>query len=204
MATSFFSIFLVYLSIDIHNFKQVKQSLNTSLKNLRTNYLDSLVMHSPLSSYSKTLSVWRTFESFHDQGTVKSLGISNIYDLQFLKQLWNEARVKPAIVQNRFYADTEYDQGIRAFCQSVGIHYQSFWTLTANPHVLGNRQFRNMAARYHATQPQLFYRFVMALGICPLSGTTDDLHMEQDMEVTGIPMTSEDVEEVKKMMSIAN
>jgi len=161
-------------------------------------------MHSPLSSFSKTLTVWRTFESFHDQGTVKALGISNIYDLPSLKQLWNEARVKPSIVQNRFYSDTDYDQGIRSFCASVGIHYQSFWTLTANPHVTGNRQFRNIAARYHVTQAQLFYRFVMSLGVCPLSGTTDDSHMEQDMEVPNIPLSPEDVDEIKTLMAISN
>lgn len=161
-------------------------------------------MHSPLSSLSKTLTVWRVFESLHDQGTVKALGISNVYDLPFLKQLWNEARVKPSIVQNRFYAETDYDQGIRSFCASVGIQYQSFWTLTANPHIIGNRQFRNIAARYHVTQAQLFYRFVMSLGVCPLSGTTDDQHMEQDQEVPTIPLTSDDVDQIKDLMSIAN
>ena len=41
---------------------QVQTSLEVSLKNLQTTYLDSLVLHSPLSSLEKTMQVWRKFE----------------------------------------------------------------------------------------------------------------------------------------------
>jgi diketogulonate reductase-like aldo/keto reductase len=40
---------------------QVQASLETSLKNLRTSYLDSLVLHSPLNNLEKTMKVWQKF-----------------------------------------------------------------------------------------------------------------------------------------------
>ncbi len=82
---------------------------------------------------------------------MKQLGISNCYDLSVLKQLHHFASVKPAVVQNRFYADTDYDVGICAFCREQGISYQSFWTLTANPHVLEHEQTRRLAGKYQVT-----------------------------------------------------
>lgn len=110
--------------------EQVKKSLETSLTNLRTSYLDSLVLHSPLDTLEDTMVVWRTMESFVDSGKVRRLGISNCYDRNFFVSLYDMSRVKPSVLQNRFYADSNFDTELRAFCKSKGVWYQSFWTLT--------------------------------------------------------------------------
>jgi diketogulonate reductase-like aldo/keto reductase len=115
---------------------QVRQSFAASCKNLHTDYLDSLVLHSPMKLYEETLLVWRTMEELFDMGAVLQLGISNTYDLSTLERLYNDAKVKPTVLQNRFYADSGYDIEIRKFCTENGIRYQSFWTLTANPQIL--------------------------------------------------------------------
>lgn len=82
------------------------QSFATSQKNLGTSYVDSLVMHSPMRTHADTMKVWRTFEALHQQGLVRQLGISNIYSLAAFKRIFEEATVKPAVVQNRFYEQT--------------------------------------------------------------------------------------------------
>lgn len=46
---------------------QVSASFQTSLRNLKTDYLDSLVLHSPLKTVEETLTVWRAFEDIHRQ-----------------------------------------------------------------------------------------------------------------------------------------
>ena len=51
---------------------QVQQSLATSLRNLQTTYIDSLVLHSPLDSHKNTMVVWREFEAFVRQVTQTS------------------------------------------------------------------------------------------------------------------------------------
>src|SRR5260370_10207659 len=116
--------------------EQVVQSFAPSLRNLQTGYLDCLVLHSPLARPAQTLEVWRAMESLVPGGGVRQLGISNCYDLEQLKALHDSARIKPSVVQNRLYAETRYDRESRAFCRDRRIIYQSFWTLTANPHVL--------------------------------------------------------------------
>lgn len=115
---------------------QVMQSFRVSLSNLKTSYLDSLVLHSPLEEHKETMEVWRAFEHIHSSGGARFLGISNCYDLPVLEALYSEATVKPSFLQNRFYRESGYDRPIRKFCSANGITYQSFWTLTANPHAL--------------------------------------------------------------------
>jgi diketogulonate reductase-like aldo/keto reductase len=92
---------------------QVAQSIATSLKNLQTDYLDCVLLHSPMPTMALTLSVWSTLESFVDSGQIRQLGISNCYRLEDLEGLYRAARIKPAVLQNRFYADTHYDREIR-------------------------------------------------------------------------------------------
>jgi len=163
--------------------EQVQQSLSVSLKNLNTEYLDALVLHSPLRRFEDTLIVWRQFEKFVDEGKVKVIGISNCYDLRTLQALYEEARHKPKVLQNRFYAESAFDTGIRQFCKEKGILYQSFWTLTANRHALATPDVKAIAATKQLTPQTLMYAFMMTLGHTPLSGTTNKEHMAEDVAI---------------------
>ena len=127
---------------------QVRTSLEVSLKNLQTNYLDSLVLHSPMSNLEETVQVWRVFEEFIDSGKVKHLGISNWYNFNFFKTLYETVKVKPTFIQNRFYSDSGFDVQIRKFCKENKVFYQSFWTLTANPHILNSQSLKKLASKY--------------------------------------------------------
>lgn len=115
---------------------QVLESFDVSLQNLRTSYIDSLVLHGPLPKFADTMTVWRAMEGIQESGRARQIGISNCYELPTLRRLYEEARVKPTVLQNRFYRDSGYDVQVREFCAQHGIRYQSFWTLTANPHIL--------------------------------------------------------------------
>jgi diketogulonate reductase-like aldo/keto reductase len=144
---------------------QVTQSFQVSLANLQTTYLDCLVLHSPMTSTQLTLEVWQAMEKLFKSGGVKQLGISNCYDLDTLEVLYQSAEFKPAIIQNRFYAYTGYDRAIRTFCKENGIVYQSFWTLTANPHVLADYSLQSMATEYGCSAAQVFFRYLTQIGL---------------------------------------
>ena len=163
---------------------QVQHSLQVSLDNLQTEYLDSLVLHSPLPTFEETMRVWRQFETFMDQGTVRRLGISNCYELDYFTRLYDAARIKPSVLQNRFYADSNFDTDLRKFCQAKQIWYQSFWTLTASRRALGRPSVQAWAESKNLTPQTLMYAFLMSLGYPkPLSGTTSEEHMAQDVKV---------------------
>jgi diketogulonate reductase-like aldo/keto reductase len=149
----------------------------------------------------KTIQVWKVFEEYYNKGILKRIGISNIYDLDELKQLYEKATVKPSYVQNRFYATSQYDKGIRAFCKEHGIQYQSFWTLTANPHAVNSEYVKKIARERSLTTEQVFYRYVMDLGIVPLCGTTNSEHMSEDLQVPDIDsLIQEEIDSITKIL----
>lgn len=169
--------------------EQVAQSVGRSLVNLQTDYLDSLVLHSPLPEFSQTLEAWRAMESCCDSHRVHQLGISNCYDLKTLRHLHEHARVVPKVVQNRFYADSGYDREIRAFCRDNGIVYQSFWTLTANPHLLASRPVKAAAARTARTPQQVLFRYLSHEDVVPLTGTRSLVHMQEDLAIRNFQLS---------------
>jgi diketogulonate reductase-like aldo/keto reductase len=169
--------------------EQVAQSFATSLRNLQTDYLDSFLLHSPLSSADQTTTVWQAMESLVDIGRVRQLGISNCYSLNQLKTLYDGARVKPAVVQNRFYAESAYDREIRAFCRKQRIAYQSFWTLTANARVLAHDTITRLASTYGRTPAQILFRYLTQIDVVPLTGTRSEQHMRQDLEIFEFKLT---------------
>jgi diketogulonate reductase-like aldo/keto reductase len=182
--------------------EQVRQSVARSLLNLQTEYLDSLVLHSPMQKFEDTLRVWRVFESFHASNVVRNLGISNCYDLPTLQKLYQQASVKPSFLQNRFRRETNYDTALRSFLSENAMTYQSFWTLTANPHVLKSAQISSPAYKLHKTPAAVYFAALSRLGIVVLSGTTNEQHMRDDleaMESVKEQLTEEDVEGIRKL-----
>jgi diketogulonate reductase-like aldo/keto reductase len=163
--------------------EQIAQSFAASLQNLQTDYLDCLILHSPMPTAERTMAAWQAFEALVDAGGVRQIGISNCYDLAELEHLWDQSRIKPAVVQNRFYAETGYDREIRAFCAKKQIVYQSFWTLTANPHVLAHPTLGALAAARQRTAPQILFRYLTQWGVAPLTGTRSETHMREDLSI---------------------
>ncbi len=180
--------------------KQVEQSFAASLKNLRTDRLDSWVLHSPLRTFDQTMTAWRAMERLQQAGGTRWLGISNCYDLAFLKELHQAARVKPAVVQNRFYEDTGYDAALRRWCKEGGLRYQSFWTLTGNPQILRHPALQAVAAGLGKTPAQIWFRFLVEQDVVPLTGTCSDRHMTEDLEALTFELPRESVAALARLL----
>ena len=67
----------------------MQQSFIASLRNLGVEYVDGLVLHSPLGSFEETLEAWRALEAVHPDGA-RRLGISNCYDPAFFARLFDD------------------------------------------------------------------------------------------------------------------
>lgn len=172
----------------------------TSLKNLRTKYIDSLVLHGPLKNHDENMILWRQFEKFVEQKKVRILGISNFYELKVIERLYNDATIKPKVIQNRFYEDTNYDKDIRRFCKEKGIIYQSFWTLSANPHILENPNVRKAAERRGVPTTSLFFAYLRQTGIVVLTGTKNVQHMKDDLASLELTLTEEEINVFKVLV----
>jgi diketogulonate reductase-like aldo/keto reductase len=179
---------------------QVFQSFKASLKNLNTPYLDGLILHSPLADLQDLMTVWQAMEQLFQNQGVRQLGISNCYNLDTLQYLYQNANVKPAVLQNRFYAATHFDRALRDFCQQNRIIYQSFWTLTANPEVLNDPVVKNLGQKYRCNSAQVFFRFLTQSGIIPLTGTTSEQHMREDLAIFDFALTADECKSIDDLL----
>lgn len=181
--------------------EQVRQSFASSLIHLATDHLDSYLLHGPASADGWTdtdREVWEAMEDLHEEGRTRLIGVSNV-SLAHLEALYEEASVPPAFVQNRCFARTGWDREVRALCREEGIAYQGFSLLTANRTELASPAVRAIAERAGATIPQVVFRFAMAVGIIPLTGTSSRAHMDEDLEAARIELTAEEVSTLENL-----
>jgi diketogulonate reductase-like aldo/keto reductase len=165
--------------------EQVAQSFASSLAHLGLEALDSLILHGPSQRDGLAAAdreAWRAIEALAQAGRVALIGISNVTVRQ-LRELVALARVPPAFVQNRCYAERGWDRAVRAVCAEHGIVYQAFSLLTANRDVAAHRDVRAIAARHGKTPAQIIFRFARQAGMLPLTGTSSPVHMREDLAI---------------------
>lgn len=166
---------------------QIKTSVASSLRNLRhqnestdSSYIDALVLHSPLPTIEENLQAWKLLESYVPQ-EIRTLGISNV-TLPILQAIYDNSNIKPSMVSNRFYADTQYDVPLRAYCRQHRIAYQSFWTLTCNPALLRSEPVDSLMKAAIVDRAVALYALVSSLDVEVLNGTTSKEHMRDDLD----------------------
>ena len=178
---------------------QVRQSFDSSLTHLCTDYLDSYVLHGPHQRRGlgeADWEVWAAMEGLYQSRKTKMIGISNVTAGQ-LALLCEQANVKPMVVQNRCFAALGWDKEVREICQAHGIIYQGFSLLTANRRVLADPEIRTIAQRLGATTAQVIFRFAMQIGMLPLTGTTSQQHMKEDLQAEQLALSSEEIQRIE-------
>ncbi len=180
---------------------QVAQSMASSLEHLGTDHVDSYVLHGPASGYGWTrddADAWAAMMRERDAGRTRLLGVSNV-SLRHLQQMAASGGEMPGFVQNRCFASRGWDRDVRAFCAERKIVYQGFSLLTANPEVLQHRLVARLAARAGATAAQVVFRFALAVGMLPLTGTSDPVHMRQDLASGDVELAAEEVRAIESL-----
>jgi diketogulonate reductase-like aldo/keto reductase len=181
---------------------QVAQSIKSSLEHLGTDHVDSFVLHGPASSHGWTdddALTWVAMTRERDAGRTRLLGVSNV-SRRHLVQMAATGAETPAFVQNRCFARLGWDRDVRAFCAERGIVYQGFSLLTANLEVLRDPLIARIAARTKATPPQVVFRFALAVGMLPLTGSSEPLHMQQDLLSRDLPLSTDEARAIESLV----
>jgi diketogulonate reductase-like aldo/keto reductase len=179
---------------------QVQQSFESSLGHLRTSYVDSLVLHGPSSAYGleeEDWQAWRAMEAVQRSGRARLIGVSNV-TLEQLRRLHHDSEVRPAFVQNRCYARTGWDREVRAFCRAHDIAYQGFSLLTANAREIQQPAVAAIARRAGRTLPQVVFRFALQVGMIPLTGTSSEVHMREDLAAFDFELDDDEVRTIER------
>jgi diketogulonate reductase-like aldo/keto reductase len=180
---------------------QVAQSMASSLEHLGTDWVDSFVLHGPSSGYGwadTDTEVWNAMKKERDDGRTRLLGVSNV-SIEHLEQMEALGVELPSFVQNRCYARLGWDRDIRLFCRERKIVYQGFSLLTANVEVLRHPLVLDVARRAGGNPAQVVFAFARAIGMLPLTGTSDTEHMKQDLASGVLGLSSDVVRQIESL-----
>ncbi|MBM10214.1 MAG: xylose reductase [Magnetovibrio sp.] len=181
--------------------RQVEQSFMSSLGHLKTDFIDSYVLHGPTTRTelkSDDWAAWSAMEKLHSSGRARLLGVSNM-TLKQISTLCNEAYIRPHFVQNRCYATQGWDQQIRQFCTANRMVYQGFSLLTANRNVWKHDEIAQIAKRYRKSKGQIIFRFAIDIGMVALIGTTNITHMREDLDVLDFRLKPNELKTIMRL-----
>ena len=70
-----------------------------------------------------------------------------------------------------------------------------------NPQILGHPLIKQLAEDRRGTPAQVFFRFLLDIGLTPLTGTTDERHMKEDLQVLHWPsLDPQSISQLKKLV----
>ena len=181
---------------------QVYQSFESSLKHLKTDYVDSYILHGPFTNNELTDEDWETWvamEKLYDKGVVKHIGVSN-FSVTQLSTLCKFSRIKPQFVQNRCFARYGWDREVRTIAKQNGVVYQGFSLLTANVEEMKNSLIAYLIEKYARPLPEIIFNFAHRVGMIPLTGTTNKKHMEEDLRFLQIELTDDEIFQLENIV----
>lgn len=85
---------------DNAGFDKTKRLILRQLEDLKTDYIDLYMLHSPIQDPRLQRASWRAMEEMYDRGVLKAIGVSN-FDSRELEELIHNSRIKPMVVQNK-------------------------------------------------------------------------------------------------------
>jgi diketogulonate reductase-like aldo/keto reductase len=165
-----------YYNTDIALPQQVWQSLQISLNNFHTAYLDAYIVHCKTAYGAKIndqdLTIWQEMEHVYRSGRVNYIGHSNL-DLDDLKTILANSTIKPTFLQNCFNYKNRSEYIILEFCLENAIVYQA-WGLLRNDELLKHQMISSIANDHNVTNAQVLIKFAQAIGIQPLTGGSSE------------------------------
>ncbi len=175
--------------------RQAAESIRESLRRLRTDYIDLLLIHQPFSDYYGT---WRAMEDAYRKGLVRAIGVSNFYPDRFI-DLCGFSEIKPMVNQVETHV---YNQQVEA--QKIMAKYgcaTMAWAPLAEGRngLFTDPVLQKVAAKYGKTAAQVALRWLTQRQVIVIPKTTHRERMEQNFNIFDFTLTDEDMEQIAKL-----
>lgn len=163
--------------------------LEDSLRRLRLDYVDLLLIHWPLPKLGKFSSTFRTFKKLQDAGKVRSIGVSN-FTGGHLETLINGTGLVPAV--NQIEIDpTRPRLAQRAYADDHGIVTQSWSPLGGSgSNLLSDPVIVDIAEELGRTPAQIVLRWHVQHGLVPLPKSSNPSRQADNLAVFDFALTS--------------
>lgn len=170
-------------------------SIDKSLRKLRTDYIDLLLIHQPFSDYTGT---WRAMEKAVREGKVRAIGLSNFYPDRFV-DMAEYAEIKPTVNQlltNVFSQQWDAEAEMNPY----GTRLMAWGPLAQGASDLqDNPVLKALSEKYGKTPQQVALRYLLQRDIIAIPKSTHVERMKQNLDVFDFALTQEEMESIRPL-----
>ena len=181
--------------VEHYGYEAAKKSVLESMRKLRTNYLDLVLLHQPFSDY---YGAYRALEDLYDEGKLRAIGVSYLYPDR-LVDIASFSRVKPMVNQVETHP---FNQQVEAkkWMDKYGIQMEAWAPFgEGRGGLFENPVLVQIAEKYQKTTAQIILRWHIQRGVIVIPKSTHKARMEENLNVFDFALEQTDMDLISEL-----
>ncbi len=176
--------------IDNYGYDKTIVSIEESMRKLKVDYLDLVLLHQPYSDYYGS---YRALEDLYEQGKIKAIGISNFYPDR-VTDLVGFNRITPQINQvevNPFMQQIDAQKNM----EKNNVQIQAWAPFGEGKNdMFNNPALLEIGKKYNKSVAQVILRWLTQRDVIALAKSVRVERMKENFEIFDFSLTAEDME----------
>lgn len=174
----------------------VRRSLQKSLDELKTNYVDLYLLHWPQTD--TFIDCWLQMEELYKEGLVKAIGVSNFHK-HHLEELLSVATIAPAVNEVEIHPLMNQKPLIQ-YCESLGIKVIAYTPIGRMHEKLKNNEtLKEISVKYNKSIAQVILKWHVQQSIIPIPNTTKYYRVKEYVNIFDFNLTSNELMEIENI-----
>ncbi|MFO7447906.1 MAG: aldo/keto reductase [Ignavibacteriaceae bacterium] len=179
---------------DDQGYELTYHAFETSLANLKTDYIDLYLIHWPVTGLRSD--TWKALTELVQFKTCKAIGVSN-YTIRHLKELFRESDIRPVVNQVEFNPFI-YQQELLDFCYENNIQLEAYTPLARN-HKADHPLFGELSKKYSKSPAQIMIRWCLQHKVVVIPKSGDRKRIYENADVFDFDISGEDMQRLNKL-----
>lgn len=181
--------------IDRYGYEETKKSVLESLKKLKSDYIDLMLLHQP---YNDVYGAYRALIDLHKDGKIKAIGVSN-FAPDRLVDIASFNEIPPMVNQvetNPFNQQIEAQQ----WNEKYGCALEAWAPFgEGRKGIFTNETLKSIGDKYGKSNAQVIVRWLIQRGVIVLAKSTHIDRMKQNIDVFDFELSDEDMKLIASM-----
>lgn len=182
--------------IDNYGYEKCKASVEESLKKLKTDYIDLVLLHRPFSDY---YGAYRALEELYEEGKIRAIGVSNFYPDRLADMCLFGRKVIPTVNQ---VETNPLNQQVKAQenMEKYGVHIEAWAPFgEGKNNMFSNPTLVEIGKKYNKSAAQVVLRWLIQREVIIACKSTHKERMEENFNVFDFELSNEDMEAIKAL-----
>lgn len=171
------------------------KSINESLRKLKTDYVDLLLIHQPFNDYYGT---YHAMEKAYKEGKARAIGISNFYPDRFV-DLSHFVEIQPAINQVETHV-FQQQKIAREVMKKYNTQIMSWGPFAeGRNNYFQNETLKEIGSKYGKSLAQVALRFLTQEGVIVIPKSTHKERMEENFNIFDFELKEDDLNKIRAL-----